>query len=152
MRRHITPTGDNVPNLAPMVDVIMVLLVFFLLGASFELVREGLLKTELDPASGPGGGVIVEINPRVRIGLLDAGGGRGAIYLMEEPIGDDFDRLHAALLERRRAGADTENPVVVGADPTVRWQYVIKAMDATVRAGFKNVQFAVSFRPGALGQ
>ncbi|TWT44018.1 Biopolymer transport protein ExbD/TolR [Phycisphaerae bacterium RAS1] len=152
MRRHLTPTGDNVPNLAPMVDVIMVLLVFFLLGASFELVREGLLKTELDPASGPGGGAMVEINPRVRIALLDAGAAAVTIMLMDEQIaGGDFERLHAALQEKRLSGADTENPVVIGADPTVRWQFVIKAMDATVRAGFKNVQFAVSFRPGAVG-
>jgi hypothetical protein len=27
----------------------------------------------------------------------------------------------------------------------VRWRYVVQAMDAALRAGFKNVQFGVSF-------
>jgi biopolymer transport protein ExbD len=41
--------------------------------------------------------------------------------------------------------------VVIGAETTVRWKYVVRAMDAAVRAGFSNIQFAVSFRSGSLG-
>ena len=55
------------------------------------------------------------------------------------------------LRERRQAGADPANPVVIGAETAVRWKFVVKAMDAAVRAGFKNVQFAVSFRAGSVG-
>ncbi|HPM22794.1 MAG TPA: biopolymer transporter ExbD [Phycisphaerae bacterium] len=146
------PAAEVVPNLAPMVDVIMVLLVFFLLGTSLDLVSQGVLQTELDPSSGPGAGAAVEIKPLVRIALADVGSGSGAIiYVMDELLGqDDFESLHRFLLDRRRAGADPENPVVIGAETTVRWKFVVKAMDAAVRAGFTNVQFAVSFRAGSL--
>jgi biopolymer transport protein ExbD len=142
--------GEFVPNLAPMVDVIMVLLVFFLLGTSLEFVRQGVLETQLDPSSGPGGGVAVQILPLVRITLRDVGDGRSVqIFVVDELVAeDDFDRLQRFLAQRRAAGADPTNPIVIQAETQVRWQFVVAAMDAAVRAGFKNVQFAVSLRPG----
>jgi biopolymer transport protein ExbD len=151
--RRPEAAGAFVPNLAPMVDVIMVLLVFFLLGTSLDLVAQGVLQTELDPSSGPGGGARVEINPLIRIALADVGAGESVrIYVMDEPLPEnDFEGLYRFLLDRRRAGADPANPVVIGAETTVRWKFVVKTMDAAVRAGFTNVQFAVSFRPGSLG-
>lgn len=154
--RRFEPARDFAPNLAPMVDVIMVLLVFFLLGASLNLVKQGVLQTELDPRSGPGGGAAVEVNPRIRIALRAAGDAQGAgvepdaprILLMDDALPENtFESLRSVLLEKRRAGADPDNMVVIGADTTVRWRYVVSAMDAAVQAGFKNVQFAVSFRP-----
>jgi biopolymer transport protein ExbD len=136
-----------------MVDVIMVLLVFFLLGTSLELTKHGVLQTELDPSSGPGGGARVEINPQIRIALADVRQGAAAmVFCMEEPLGENaFDELAGLLRNRRVAGADPKNPVVIGAETEVRWNYVVKAMDAAVRAGFENVQFAVSMRTGSLG-
>lgn len=153
MTRPLEPATETVPNLAPMVDVIMVLLVFFLLGTSLQLVKQGILQTELDPSSGPGGGQTVQINPPIRIALQDVNAGASVgIYVMEESLGEnDFQRLFTFLRDRRDAGADPANPVVIGAETTVRWKYVVNAMDAAVRAGFKNVQFAVSFRAGSVG-
>jgi len=151
--RRLESAGTFVPNLAPMVDVIMVLLVFFLLGTSLDLVSQGVLQTELDPSSGPGAGVRVEVNPLIRIALADVGGGDGVrIFVMDEPLKENTaEGLYRFLLDRRRAGADPANPVVIGAETTVRWKFVVQAMDAAVRAGFTNVQFAVSFRAGRLG-
>lgn len=141
------PATESIPNLAPMVDVIMVLLIFFLLGASLDLVKEGILQTELDPSSGPNQGEQVEINPTIRILLENVGSGDSCnIWVMDEPLeGNTFEHLRKFMDDRREAGADRENPVVIGAETTVRWRFVVKAMDAAVRAGFKNVQFAVSF-------
>jgi biopolymer transport protein ExbD len=153
MRRR-EPVRQSIPNLAPMVDVIMVLLVFFLLGASLNLIKQGVLQTELNEQSGPSAGAAVQINPMIRIALEDVNQGESArIYVMEEPLADNtFDGLLKFLQARRRAGADPKNMIVIGAETTVRWRYVIKAMDAAVRAGFSNVQFAVSFRAaGASG-
>ena len=151
--RKFEPAKESVPNLAPMVDVIMVLLIFFLLGASLDLVKQGILQTELDPRSGPGGGAAVEVNPLIRIALEDADQGESVnIYVMEEALGNNtFDGLLEFLLARRRAGADPDNIVVIGAETTVRWRHVINAMDSAIRAGFKNVQFAVSFRTANTG-
>jgi biopolymer transport protein ExbD len=151
MRRGLpAPAGERIPNLAPMVDVIMVILVFFLLGASLELATEGVLQTELDPRSGPGEGTPVEIIPSVKIALEEVDGGQACnIYVMGEPLtGNTFEHLYDFMEQRRAAGADTANPVIVAAQPGVRWRFVIKAMDVSVRAGFANVQFAVSLGGG----
>jgi len=145
MRRGLPePLSERIPNLAPMVDVIMVILVFFMLGATLTIVREGALQSELDPRSGPGEGVPVEIIPTVKIALEDAGDGRCNIHVMGRRLEDNsFEGLFALLREKREAGADPTAPVVVAAQPGVRWRWVVKAMDAAVRAGFRNVQFAV---------
>jgi biopolymer transport protein ExbD len=143
-RRH-EHAGERIPNLAPMVDVIMVLLVFFMLGASFNLLREGALTTELDPRSGPGPGAAVEVFPAVKIALEAVDDGKGCnIYVMGEPVeGNSFTQLHRFLRGRVEAGADPQSPVVIGSQGKVRWHNVVAAMDAAVRAGFKNVQFSV---------
>lgn len=151
MRRGLpAPAGERIPNLAPMVDVIMVILVFFLLGASLELAKEGILQTELDPRSGPGDGTPIEIIPAVKIALEETAGGQGCnIYVMGGPLpGNTFAHLGRFLDQRREAGADTANPVIIAAQPGVRWRFVIKAMDTAIRAGFTNVQFAVSLGGG----
>ena len=151
MRRGLpAPAGERIPNLAPMVDVIMVILVFFLLGASLELATEGVLQTELDPRSGPGEGTPIEIIPSVKIALEEVAGRQACnIYVMGKPLpGNTFEHLYSFLEQRRLAGADTANPVVVAAQPGVRWRFVIKAMDVAVRAGFTNVQFAVNLAGG----
>lgn len=139
-------TGAMIPNLAPMVDVIMVLLVFFIIGASIEYAREGVLRTELDPRSGPGAGIALDIIPEVKIGLeAREGGNQAAVYLMGRPLGvQAFPALASELRARRDAGADLQNPVVIGAQPGVRWGLVVRAMDVAVASGFKNVQFATS--------
>jgi biopolymer transport protein ExbD len=139
------PAGERIPNLAPMVDVIMVLLVFFMMGARFNVLREGMLATELDPRSGPGADAPIEIVPSIKIALEDSDDGAACtIYVMGEPLArNSFDELQRFLDDRRQAGVDTVNPVVIGAQSGVRWRFVIHAMDAAVRAGFRNVQFAV---------
>jgi len=145
MRRPLAPTSEHIPNLAPMVDVIMVILVFFLLGASLELSREGVLQTELDPRSGPGEGATIEIIPLVKIALEATGAEDDCnVYVLGERLAPDgFERLARLLIARRSAGADPTSPVVIAAQPDVRWRFVVRAMDAAVKAGFSNVQFAV---------
>ena len=139
------PAGERIPNLAPMVDVIMVLLIFFMLGASLEVFREGVFESELDPRSGPGAGAAVEIIPSIKIALQASDtGGEPAIYVMGRMLENgSFEALGALLARRREQGVDTTSPVVIAAQSSVTWRYVVAAMDAAVRNGFANVQFAV---------
>ncbi len=145
MRHARPPTAETVPNLAPMVDVIMVLLVFFILGASLELAREGAIETDLDPRSGPGAGAAVEIIPTARIALHDGDAPDTCrILVMGRPIEPNtFDALRALLAQRVRDGADPQSPIVLSARGGIRWHWLVKAMDAAAVAGFRNIQFAV---------
>ncbi len=147
MRSARRATGEQIPNLAPMVDVIMVILVFFMLGASLDLFREGALRTELDPRSGPGSGAAVEIIPTVKIALADLDDGAGcAVFVMGQPLDGGLAGLGVLLEQKARAGADLRSPVVIAAEASVRWRFVVAAMDACQQAGFENVQFAVHLK------
>ena len=147
MSHPLSPASERIPNLAPMVDVIMVILVFFMLGASLDLFREGALRTELDPRSGPGPGAAVEIIPAVKIALADVDDGAGcAVFVMGQPLEGGIAALRTLLEQKVRQGADVLSPVVIAAEATTRWRYVVAAMDACQQAGFTNVQFAVHLR------
>ncbi len=132
----------NVPNLAPMVDVVMVILIFFMLGAGFAI-PEGVLPTQLPKQIGPGGGAGISIVPVVRIELLDSPGGL-RIQVMGRPLAEhSIDALLQFLIERKEAGADPAGRVLLASDPGVRYEHVIAAMDACTRSGFTNIELVI---------
>lgn len=143
-KRDLTPPRSYAPNLAPMVDVVMVILVFFMLGARVA-VEEGALPTELPSQVGPGGGASVTIIPTIHIALLESPDGHGCrIYIMDTQVPDgSFNTLRAVLQEKREEGANPDGRILIEASPNVEYQYVISAMDACVGAGFANIQFSV---------
>ena len=65
----------EVPNLAPMVDVVMVILIFFMLGTSFAM-SEGVIPMQLPSDIGPGGAANVTVVPVVRIAPMEDAEGR----------------------------------------------------------------------------
>ena len=144
MTRRGFPTARvDIPNLAPMVDVVMVILVFFMLGTRFVL-SEGILPTQLPSQVGPGGGAVVTIIPAVRIALLEAPGPLCRIEIMGHTLAENsFEALAAFLEAKRLAGADPSGRILIGAEPGVRYQDVVSAMDACVRAGFTNIQLSI---------
>jgi len=140
----LPPAHAEAPNLAPMVDVVMVILIFFMLGTTFA-VFEGVLPTQLPSQIGPGGAASVTILPTVRIALLEGDGGQCRIVVIGGPAAmPGFEALAAFLRERIAAGADPEGRVLIEAEPSVAYQQVVSAMDACVRAGFGHIQFSVS--------
>lgn len=144
MNRRGFPTAHTaVPNLAPMVDVVMVILIFFMLGTSFVL-TEGFLSTQLPAQAGPGGAARISIVPAVRIELFVGAGDACVIRVMGQSVRDgDFAALEAMLRSRVEAGADSQSRVVIRAEPAVRYEQVVAAMDAARRAGYPRIQFSV---------
>ncbi|MBI5763508.1 MAG: biopolymer transporter ExbD [Planctomycetes bacterium] len=153
-RRGFPPAHAAVPNLAPMIDVVMVILIFFMLGTSFA-VTEGQLSAKLPSQIGPGSGSKVAMVPTVRIYLQADPGPRGfRILVMGTALTEGtFDSLAGMLAQKRRDGADANSPVQIGADPTVRYEHVIAAMDACTKAGFANLQVVVTSKgPATINQ
>lgn len=144
-RRGFSPAQSYVPNLAPMVDVVMVILVFFMLGSSL-VISEGVLPTELPSQAGPGGGAPVTIVPTIRMQLEALPDGQGCRIIVEDMLLPDnaYDVLSSFLRDKIAAGADPAGRILIGADPAVEYQAVISAMDACIQAGFSNIQFSVN--------
>ena len=125
MARNRRPLGKPQINMTPMIDVVFLLLTFFVM--TFKIIiPEGDFNVKMS-AQGPQQPADVPTDPvQVRL-LADADGLLAAIQLNDETIGN-FD-----LLRQRMLAASWANPhleVVLFPDEHLRYEYVIKAVTA----------------------
>ncbi len=133
-------------RMAPLIDVVFLLLVFFLLTANFRS-QEGFLPAEL-----PGQATMpideVELEP-LEILIDTAADGTCRIYIgrtREVTIPPDekagFAAFSIAVLDAIEAqGRHLDDPVKLSPTPTVKWDHLIKAYDALWEAGAKRIVF-----------
>jgi len=132
------------PPLTPMIDVTFQLIIFFLI--AFQLrEREGLIPSSL-PRQGVG--VVKEdsLTRPVYLRVSPQGQeGEHVLYQIEMTnfMSSDPEELYQALVSKKQ-GASEKLPVVIRADGDARWQYVVEAFNAAVRAKLRNVAFAPS--------
>ena len=132
------------PPLTPMIDVTFQLLIFFLL--AFQLRDpEGLIPASLPRGDRPGDQLSIPIP--IRIEILPAGrSNEAAFYEIERfptPMADP-NEVYRVLQARKEAPDAGKLPVVIKPHPDVRWQFVVEAFNAAVRAKIENVTFAPS--------
>ena len=130
-------------NLAPMMDIMFNLLIFFLVATTFQM-PEGVFLARLPRHVGLGGQLSVPMVP-IRV-LLQERQARTAIYLsfsislreqFEGTPMADYEELYTCLADlRTREGFDRDSPVVLAAQDQVDWQQLIEAYNSAVRAGF----------------
>jgi len=139
-------------NLAPMMDVMFNLLIFFLVATSFQL-PEGLLAARLPKTMGLSNEqAIVPVVP-IKIFLETGETNKGNVLIRVSSsmrtdaasliILEDFNQLYT-LLEglREKPGIDENTPVIIASKDNVCWETVVDAYNAAVRARFKHVVFA----------
>ncbi len=131
------------PPLTPMIDVTFQLLLYFLLTSTFRP-DEGQIPGTL-PARGAGAVAKDNPLPRVRIVLRPRGADRRQVqYEVDRITVDREEELYRVLLGRRKV-VTAEAPVEIRPDAYVRWDYVVAAFNAAVRAKFKNIGFATAY-------
>jgi biopolymer transport protein ExbD len=120
-------------NLIPLIDVALLLVIFFMLSSTF--MQEGRLKIELPQASlAPSGRQ--KTDPIV-VAVTQSGSYR---VNDRELVNSSRDTLRAAILEV--AGGDREKPVTVRADARATHQSVVSAMDVLGKLGFTRINIA----------
>ena len=120
-------------NLIPLIDVSLLLVIFFMLSSTF--MQEGRLKIELPQASlAPTG---KQKTDPIVISVTQGGSYR---VNDRELINSSPDTLRAAILEV--AGADRNKPVTVRADARSTHQSVVRAMDVLGKLGFVRINIA----------
>jgi biopolymer transport protein ExbD len=127
------PLEDPEINVVSLIDVVLLLVVFFILSSRFS--DEGRLRVHLPHASA----VPLEhvgSEPLI-VSVTQAGG-----YLVNqhELINSSPETLRAALL--KEAGANRTMPVTLRADARATHQSVITAMDVLGRLGFAEINVA----------
>jgi len=132
-------------NLAPMIDVTFLLLIFFLVTTTFER-AEGILASKLPEATGAPA-VPLPLSPIVvRLTQTGPGGDDYAIDIDNvQSAPRDFEQLADFLRQlQQEPGFDDQTPMIIMADPKVRWDHVVNAWNAAVRRGYKNIAFGGS--------
>src|SRR4051794_33195101 len=127
------PKDDPEINLISLIDISLLLVIFFMLSATFS--QEGRLKIELPQTSlSPTGR---QKSDPIVITVSQAGSYR---VNDRELVNSSPETLRAAIQEI--AGADRAKPVTVRADGRATHQSVVSAMDVLGKLGFVRINIA----------
>ncbi|MCF7978822.1 MAG: biopolymer transporter ExbD [Chromatiaceae bacterium] len=137
---NLRPHRPEVPeiNLTPLIDVVFLLLIFFMVTTSFR--DEGRLRLQLPEAD-------AEPVPAEEIELVEVMVDRaGRFYVNAQMVnGTDLETLKQALIGA--VGAERELPVLIKADAKAEHQAVMQVLDAAGQLGLSQVAFAASQSP-----
>jgi len=127
---------DDTPeiNLIPMIDVVLCLIIFFVVTATFD--ARSVLKLQLPQANGQA----AEAQAKALSVLVNADGR----YFIDdrEALRTDVESLKQTLVEV--AGTDRDRPVLLRADGRTPHQAVVTALDALGQLGFSRVSIATA--------
>lgn len=143
-RRHRAGRKPSIGvNMAPMMDLTFLLLIFFLVTTSFER-AEGILESAM-PQAGDAAGVPLPITPIV-IRLSAAAGDDPAYDLTVDRFSDaprHIEALSAFLQDvLTQPGFDAETPVIIVGGDDVPWDHVVSCWNAALSAGCRQIAFA----------
>lgn len=122
-------------NMASMVDVVFLLLIFFMCTSSLNQPENDLSSQLSRLGTGSRQGAAPE--RMVRIRLLNVN--RGVLIMCDEKPFPDFPSLEAEL--QRRAVLE-DRPVVIEGQAGVPFSYMVAALDVCHRAGMRRVAFS----------
>lgn len=134
MNLRQSPGDDPEVNLTPLIDVVFILLIFFMVSTTFQ--KESEINIELPEASGE---PLEERKDQLEI-IIDANGH----YFIDEQqvVNTELVTLKKAI--QKFLGEQRDLPVVIRADRTTPYEAVIRAMDATAQLGLVNMSLATS--------
>lgn len=131
---NLRPTPKEEPdlNLTPLIDVVFLLLIFFMVSTTFD--REAELKIQLPEATGE-----ERVQPPDPIEITIDAEGRYFVN-RQEVLNTKLATLKQAIA---KVAADrSDPPLIISADARTPHQAVIRAMDATRQLGIVHITFA----------
>ena len=130
-RRH---RYEAVLELTPLIDVIFLLLIFFMVSTSFVVTREIPIQLPQSDSAANGS------NPQVLIIAINS---QGDYYVNGSLLTDNSTSAIAAALVAQAAGSDAPRwPVRIDGHEAADYQYIVRAMDACRQAGFSDVRLS----------
>ena len=130
-RRH---RYEAVLELTPLIDVIFLLLIFFMVSTSFVVTKE--IPIQLPESSG----ATAESKLEALVIGIDASGNFSVNGSVLSATGTD--EITAALLLQVQNGVAAPVPVRIDGHESVDYKFVIRAMDACRKAGFTDVRLS----------
>ena len=133
MKLSIREKAEPEVNLTSLIDVVLLLLIFFMVSTSF--VKQSQISIRLPEAESS---AIVEETPDfIDVMITEQG-----TYLVDgrELINNRPETIRNALL--KISGGNTDLPLTISADANARHQYVVTAMDVAGKLGFVKISIA----------
>lgn len=119
-------------NLTPMIDVVFLLLLFFMVSTSF--IRESSLKVDLPEATGE---ALVEQESPIDIIINTDGSFTINNVVLMKPTQEQLST------ELRRMVGDNRDPhIIISADAGSEYQYIVTAMDTAQALGYTRLTLA----------
>ena len=119
-------------NITPLIDVVFLLLIFFMVSTTFE--RESEINITLPQASEE----ILEAKPDAINIAID---GQGDIYVNDVAlVNSKIDTIKEAVFDK--LGQRNDAPVIITADAQTNYQNVVRVMDAARQLGLVRITFA----------
>lgn len=133
MRLQHHAKEDPTVDLTSLIDVVFLLLIFFMVSTTFE--RQALMKVDLPEASA------VEERTEIPESLELVIDAEGRMFLNDQRLIDSDARTIRAAIEQA-AGDNREIPLILRADRMTAHYLVVTAMDVAAQMGFSNLSIA----------
>ena len=124
-------------NLTPLIDVVFLLLIFFMVSTTFN--RDSELSIELPSAA-------VEATPRQPDAIDVAIDAQGRFYVNGRQLVNTQSKTVRQALQSA-AGGHESPPIIISADAKTPHQSVVQIMDAARELGFLHLTFATRLVP-----
>lgn len=142
MKLQHRSTEEPTVDLTSLIDVVFLLLLFFMVSTTFE--HQALLKVDLPEASA------VEDRPEVLDSLELVIDSEGRMFLNDQRLVDSDERTLRAAIEQA-VGDERTLPLLLRADRLTPHHFVVTAMDVAAQMGFSNLSIATD-RTAGTGQ
>jgi len=133
MKLSLRPRTQPEVNLTSLIDVVLLLLIFFMVSTSF--VKQSQIVIRLPEAESSA--VVEEVPQQIDIMITESGtylvNGRELINNRAETIRNTLQKV---------SGGNNKLPLTISADANAKHQYVVTAMDVVGRLGFTQVSIA----------
>lgn len=133
MKLSLRPRSQPEVNLTSLIDVVLLLLIFFMVSTSF--VKQSQIAIRLPQADSAA--VVEELPEQIDIMITSTG-----TYLVNgrELINNRPETIRNAL--RKVSGGNSDLPLTISADANALHQHVVTAMDVAGRLGFTKINIA----------
>jgi len=133
MKLNLRPRTQPEVNLTSLIDVVLLLLIFFMVSTSF--VKQSQITISLPEAESPS---VVEESPE-QIDIMITETGRFLVN-GRELINNRAETIRNAL--QKTSNGDNSLPLTISADANAKHQFVVTAMDVAGRLGFTQINIA----------
>ncbi|MDX1517649.1 MAG: biopolymer transporter ExbD [Woeseiaceae bacterium] len=140
MKLSVRPRTQPEVNLTSLIDVVLLLLIFFMVSTSF--VKQSQISIRLPESDSA---TVVEEPPeQIDIMITETG-----TFLVNgrELINNRPETIRNAL--RKISGGDNSLPLTISADANAKHQFVVTAMDVAGRLGFTQINIATVNDPAS---